>query len=39
MPKGFVFLYAPHAKSFDSRYAQVGLVPVNQLQGRLKALW
>lgn len=35
IPKGYVFLYAPHPKSFDSRYQEVGLVPVNQLQGRL----
>lgn len=35
IPKDFVFLYAPHPKSFDSRYQEVGLVPVNQLQGRL----
>lgn len=35
IPKGYVFLYAPHPKSFDSRYEQVGLVPVSQLQGRL----
>lgn len=37
--KGFVFLYAPHPKSFDSRYQEVDLVPVKELQGRLKALW
>jgi len=35
IPKGFVFLYAPHPKSFDSRYQEVGLVPVNQLRSRL----
>lgn len=35
IPKGYVFLYAPHAKSFDSRYQEVGLVPIRQLNGRL----
>lgn len=38
IPKGFVFLYAPHVKSFDSRYQEVGLVPITQLNGRLIAL-
>lgn len=39
IPEGYVFLYAPHSESFDSRYQEVGLVPVNQLQGKLIALW
>lgn len=39
IPKGYVFLYAPHSESFDSRYQEVGLVPVTQLQGKLIALW
>lgn len=38
IPKGYVFLYAPHPKSFDSRYQEVGLVPITQLNGRLMAL-
>lgn len=38
IPKGYVFLYAPHPKSFDSRYAQVGLVHRDLLQGRLIAV-
>lgn len=34
IPKGFVFLYADHEQSFDSRYADLGLVHVDALQGR-----
>lgn len=35
IPNGFVFLYAEHHKSFDSRYQELGLVPVSQLKGRV----
>lgn len=35
IPKGHVFLYAPHERSFDSRYEEVGLVSITQLKGRL----
>jgi conjugal transfer pilin signal peptidase TrbI len=35
IPRGNVFLYAPHPRSFDSRYAEVGLVPLPKLQGRV----
>lgn len=38
IPKGYVFLYAPHPRSFDSRYAEVGLVHRHQLQGLLLAV-
>ncbi len=38
IPKGYVFLYAPHPRSFDSRYAEVGLAHRHQLQGRLLAV-
>ena len=38
IPKGYVFLYAPHPRSFDSRYMEVGLVHRHQLQGRLIAV-
>ncbi|MFN6414722.1 MAG: signal peptidase I [Pseudomonadota bacterium] len=38
IPKGYVFLYAPHPRSFDSRYREVGLVHRHQLQGRLIAV-
>jgi conjugal transfer pilin signal peptidase TrbI len=33
IPKGYVFMYAPHEKSFDSRYAAFGLIPVEQIKG------
>ena len=35
IPQGFVFLYAPHPRSFDSRYQEFGLVPQSALRGRL----
>lgn len=38
IPKGYVFLYAPHPRSFDSRYAEVGLAHRHLLQGRLIAV-
>ena len=38
IPKGYLLLYAPHPKSFDSRYVEVGLVHRHQLQGRLLAV-
>jgi conjugal transfer pilin signal peptidase TrbI len=34
IPKGFVFLYAPHPRSFDSRYDLLGLVEKEDLRGR-----
>lgn len=34
IPKGYVFLYAPHEESLDSRYTQVGLIYEKHLQGR-----
>jgi conjugal transfer pilin signal peptidase TrbI len=38
IPKGKVFLYSPHPKSFDSRYQQVGLVSVHDLEGLVVAI-
>jgi conjugal transfer pilin signal peptidase TrbI len=35
IPDGFVFVYAIHPKSFDSRYAEFGLVAMEQLKGQL----
>lgn len=35
IPQGFVFLYAPHDRSFDSRYKEFGLIPQFALQGQL----
>jgi conjugal transfer pilin signal peptidase TrbI len=36
IPEGYVFVYAPHPQSFDSRYQQFGLVQTDQLQ---EVLW
>lgn len=33
IPPGKVFVYAPHERSFDSRYEELGLVSVTALQG------
>ncbi|WP_010303970.1 S26 family signal peptidase [Candidatus Odyssella thessalonicensis] len=33
IPTGKVFLYAPHSSSFDSRYEELGLAPIEALQG------
>lgn len=33
--KGFVFLYATHPQSFDSRYQEFGLVATSSLGGRV----
>lgn len=33
IPEGYVFVYAPHDRSFDSRYAAFGLIPVHMIQG------
>lgn len=33
IPEGYVFLYAPHNESFDSRYVELGLVKKSALQG------
>ena len=38
IPEGQVFLYSPHPKSFDSRYLEVGLVPVAALEGLVIAI-
>jgi len=34
IPKNYVFAYAPHPRSFDSRYQEVGLIQVDQILGR-----
>jgi conjugal transfer pilin signal peptidase TrbI len=39
IPQGFVFLGASHPKSFDSRYAEMGLIHTRALQGRAVPLW
>lgn len=33
IPKNLVFLAGEHLRSFDSRYAEFGLVPINKLEG------
>mgnify|MGYP002145431658 FL=1 len=38
IPEGRVFLYSPHPQSFDSRYLEVGLVPVEDLEGKVFAI-
>lgn len=36
IPDGYVFVYAPHEESFDSRYQEFGLVKMEQIQ---ETLW
>lgn len=38
IPKGRVFLHSKHTQSFDSRYQEVGLVPVEDLEGLVLAI-
>jgi len=38
IPEGRVFLHSPHPRSFDSRYQEVGLVPVSDLEGKVFAV-
>lgn len=38
IPEGRVFLYSPHPQSFDSRYQEVGLVRVEDLEGKVFAI-
>lgn len=38
IPKGKVFLHSPHPQSFDSRYQEVGLVRVEDLEGKVFAI-
>ena len=35
IPEGRVFLHSTHPKSFDSRYSEVGLVAVSDLEGKV----
>lgn len=39
IPKDFVFLFAPHFESLDSRYTKIGLVHQSHLLGKAIALW
>jgi len=36
IPDGYVFVYAPHEESFDSRYEEFGLVKIEQIK---ETLW
>ncbi|MBB63444.1 MAG: hypothetical protein CMO81_00080 [Waddliaceae bacterium] len=36
IPEGYVFLHAPHADSFDSRYQEFGLIRIEDLE---ESLW
>lgn len=38
IPDGRVFLHSSHSQSFDSRYQEVGLVPVEDLEGLVIAI-
>lgn len=38
IPKGKVFVVGEHERSFDSRYEELGLILIKELQGRLIAL-
>lgn len=35
IPEGYVYVWAPHPQSFDSRYALVGLVTVERIEEKL----
>ena len=34
IPKGYYFIWTPHADSFDSRYEQIGWIPQSSIIGR-----
>ena len=35
IPEGYVYVWAPHPESYDSRYADIGLIHVSRLKERL----
>lgn len=39
IPEGYVFVYASHLDSYDSRYAEFGLVALSQLKEKLWPLF
>ncbi len=39
IPAGWIFVYATHVDSFDSRYLEFGLVNINKIIGKVKPLW
>lgn len=38
IPKGYVFVYSEHESSFDSRYKELGLIPISSLEGKVLPL-
>ena len=38
IPEGYVFVAGTHSKSLDSRYREIGLIPVSALRGRVIGL-
>ncbi|MDG3444540.1 S26 family signal peptidase [Nitrospirillum amazonense] len=34
IPEGFAFVRGTHARSYDSRYGEIGFIPVSQFRGR-----
>ncbi len=39
IPSGFLFVYTPHPDSFDSRYAQIGLIHESEIIAVAYPLW
>ena len=39
IPKGYVFVAGDHSRSFDSRYEEFGLVPLEKVWGRAVLWW
>lgn len=39
IPEGFVFVHATHSQSFDSRYAEFGLVDIDKIEEQLWPLF
>jgi conjugal transfer pilin signal peptidase TrbI len=35
IPDGYVYVWAPHPESFDSRYQEIGLIHVSRMKERL----
>jgi len=39
IPPGWIFVYATHPDSFDSRYREFGLVKIDKIIGKVIPLW
>jgi conjugal transfer pilin signal peptidase TrbI len=39
VPKGYVFVAGDHPRSFDSRYEEFGLVPIEKIYGKAMMTW